>query len=112
MALTVSTESERRLERTQLLDVYRGALTERQREALRLHLEEDWSITELAQSLGTSRAAAYDLVRRGVARMEELEDQLAVCQRLTAAEQTRETLERRLRSAQRRLRAIGADADV
>lgn len=75
-----------RLARVRLLDVYRAVLTERQREALRLHLEEDWSLSELARALGTSRAAAHDLVRRGMERMEAMEQQLGVCRRLEASE--------------------------
>ena len=75
-----------RMARVRLLDVYRAVLTERQQEALRLHLEEDWSLSELARALGTSRAAAHDLVRRGVARMEVLEEQLGACRRLETAD--------------------------
>ncbi|MGC1183874.1 MAG: sigma factor-like helix-turn-helix DNA-binding protein [Candidatus Dormiibacterota bacterium] len=75
-----------RLARVRLLDVYRAVLTERQREALRLHLEEDWSLSELARALGTSRAAAHDLVRRGMERMEAMEEQLGFCRRLEAAD--------------------------
>lgn len=75
-----------RIARVRLLDVYRAVLTERQREALRLHLEEDWSLSELAFALGTSRAAAHDLVRRGVERMESMEEQLGACRRLEAAD--------------------------
>ncbi|HVC39590.1 MAG TPA: sigma factor-like helix-turn-helix DNA-binding protein [Candidatus Dormibacteraeota bacterium] len=75
-----------RLARVRLLDVYREVLTARQREALRLHLEEDWSLSELALALGTSRAAAHDLVRRGLDRMRSLEEQVGACRRLEAAD--------------------------
>ncbi|HVC22504.1 MAG TPA: sigma factor-like helix-turn-helix DNA-binding protein [Candidatus Dormibacteraeota bacterium] len=86
-----------RLARISLLDVYRAVLTERQREALRLHLEEDWSLSELAGAMGTSRAAAYDLVRRGVERMEEMEVQLGLCRRLEAADRELARLRGRVR---------------
>jgi predicted DNA-binding protein YlxM (UPF0122 family) len=52
-----------------LLDVYGALLTEHQREACRLHLDEDWSFAELAESLGCSRSGAHDLVRRGLAQL-------------------------------------------
>ncbi|MGH7704943.1 MAG: sigma factor-like helix-turn-helix DNA-binding protein [Candidatus Dormibacteria bacterium] len=92
-----------RLARVRLLDLYRPVLTERQQEALRLHLEEDWSVSELARALGTSRAAAHDLVRRGLERMQLLEGQLGACQRLEAAERERDRLRQRVRRLERRL---------
>ncbi len=59
-----------------LLDVYGALLTDHQREACRLHLDEDWSFAELAESLGCSRSGAHDLVRRGLAQLEHLEARL------------------------------------
>lgn len=59
-----------------LLDVYGALLTDHQREACRLHLDEDWSFTELAEHLGCSRSGAHDLVRRAVAQLEHLEARL------------------------------------
>jgi hypothetical protein len=94
-----------RLARVRLLDVYRAALTERQQEALRLQLEEDWSLSELARALGTSRAAAHDLVRRGVERMESMEEQLGVCHRLEAADRELTRLRERVSRLERQLRA-------
>ncbi|MGH7641782.1 MAG: sigma factor-like helix-turn-helix DNA-binding protein [Candidatus Dormibacteria bacterium] len=94
-----------RLARVQLFDVYRAVLTARQREALRLQLEEDWSLGELAQSLGTSRAAAHDLVRRGMGRMELLEQRLGACRRLAAADREAGRLRGRVSRLERRLRA-------
>ncbi|MGH7611100.1 MAG: sigma factor-like helix-turn-helix DNA-binding protein [Candidatus Dormibacteria bacterium] len=84
-----------------LLDAYGAALTARQQEALRLHLAEDWSLTELARVLGTSRAAAHDLVRRGTEHLEELEAQLGLAQRLARAERAKERLQLRLRRLER-----------
>ncbi|HVB54765.1 MAG TPA: sigma factor-like helix-turn-helix DNA-binding protein [Candidatus Acidoferrales bacterium] len=97
-----------RLARVRLLDVYRAVLTERQQEALRLRLEEDWSLSELARSLGTSRAAAYDLVRRGVERMELLEEQLGACRRLEAADRELTRLRQRVSRLEHQVRAKSA----
>ena len=99
-----------RLQRLQLLDVYATLLTERQREALRLQLEEDWSISELAAAMGASRAAAHDLVRRGLQRMEEVERQLGLCRKLAAAEHRQEELERKVQSLLQELGRLGAGA--
>ena len=59
-----------------LLDVYGPMLTDHQREACRLHLDEDWSYAELATALGVSRSAAHDLVRRALAQLAHYEDRL------------------------------------
>jgi hypothetical protein len=97
-----------RIERLQLLDAYRAVLTERQRQALHLQLEEDWSVTELAQALGTSRAAAHDLLRRGLQRMEELESKLGLCARIRDRESELAALRKRLRRAELKQRASSA----
>ncbi len=96
-----------RLQRLRLLDVYAALLTERQREALRLQLEEDWSISELAAAMGSSRAAAHDLVRRGLRRMEEAERQLGVCRKLAAAELRQSELEHQVQTLLQRLGQTG-----
>ncbi|HUY56673.1 MAG TPA: sigma factor-like helix-turn-helix DNA-binding protein [Candidatus Micrarchaeaceae archaeon] len=97
-----------RLARVRLLDVYRAVLTQRQQEALRLHLEEDWSLSELARALGTSRAAAHDLVRRGLQRMESMEAQVGACRRLEAADLEVARLRQRVSRLERQARAGAA----
>lgn len=97
-----------RLRRQRLLDTYGALLTQRQREALRLQLEEDWSISELAAAMGASRAAAHDLVRRGVQRLEEVERQLGLCRQLAAAEHRQEELERKVDRLRQELGRLGA----
>lgn len=62
--------------RQRLLDVYGPLLTDLQREACRLHLDEDWSYAELAEHLGGSRSAAHDLVRRALEQLEHYEARL------------------------------------
>ena len=68
--------------RQRLFDVYGAVLTDHQREACRLHLDEDWSITELAEHLGCSRSGAHDLVRRALAQLEGLEARLGLAAEL------------------------------
>ena len=92
-----------RIARLRLLDAYRSLLTQRQQEALRLHLEEDWSVTELAQALGTSRSAAHDLLRRGTQRMEAMEARLGLCRRLERLERERSQLRERVRDLESQL---------
>ncbi len=96
MALTPADPGEERAARQVLFDTYGRLLTERQREAVRLHLEEDWSISELAAVWEVSRAAAHDLVRRGLARLVALEGRLGAVRRLAEADAARQRLERRV----------------
>jgi uncharacterized protein len=77
-----------------LLDVYGGVLTDHQREACRLHFDEDWSITELAEHLECSRSGAHDLVRRAIAQLDHLEERLG----LAAELDRRDTIEAQLRA--------------
>lgn len=110
--MTLTATALDRMARVRLLDVYRSVLTERQQEALRLHLEEDWSLGELARALGTSRSAAYDLVRRGLERMESLEQQLGACGRLEAADREVARLRDRVRRLERQRRQHSAPGTV
>jgi predicted DNA-binding protein YlxM (UPF0122 family) len=57
-------------------------LTDHQREACRLHLDEDWSITELAEHLECTRSGAHDLIRRAVAQLAHLEERLGLAAEL------------------------------
>jgi uncharacterized protein len=77
-----------------LLDVYGALLTEHQRAACRLHLNEDWSFTELAEHLQCSRSGAHDLVRRAIAQLEHFEERLG----LAAELERRDRLEAGLRA--------------
>jgi predicted DNA-binding protein YlxM (UPF0122 family) len=86
--------------RQRLLDVFGGLLTDHQREACRLHLDEDWSITELAEHLECTRSGAHDLVRRAVAQLERFEERLG----LVAELDRRDSVEADLRS---RLSVLG-----
>jgi hypothetical protein len=82
-----------------LLDVYGALLTEHQREACRLHLDEDWSFAELAAELGVSRSAAHDLVRRALVQLEHYESKLGHAAELAR----RDAVEEELRAALRNL---------
>jgi uncharacterized protein len=70
------TPAQIRVHRQRLLDVYGPVLTDHQREACRLYLDDDWSYAELAEHFGVSRSGAADLVKRGLAQIERLEEKL------------------------------------
>jgi predicted DNA-binding protein YlxM (UPF0122 family) len=79
-----------------LLDVYGALLTEHQREACRLHLDEDWSFAELAGHLGCSRSAAHDLVRRALVQLEHYESRLGHAAELARRDVVEEGLRARI----------------
>ena len=70
------TPTETRAHRQRLFDVYGPVLTDRQRDACRLYLDDDWSYAELAEHFGVSRSGAADLVKRGLAHVELMEEKL------------------------------------
>lgn len=61
-----------------LLDFYGPLLTEKQREMVRSHFEDDLSLGELAEEAGVSRAAVHDLVHRAVEALESYETRLGL----------------------------------
>jgi predicted DNA-binding protein YlxM (UPF0122 family) len=83
----VPLDIERRWRLLGLLDAYAELLTQHQRETLRLHLERDWSYSEIAAAHGVSRTAVYDLVHRTEALLDDYEGKLGL---LTAAERREE----------------------
>ncbi|HOI81406.1 MAG: sigma factor-like helix-turn-helix DNA-binding protein [Thermovirgaceae bacterium] len=64
---------EHRVMLSRLFDFYEPVLTEKQREAFRLHVLEDWSLSEVAERLEVTRQGAHDLVQRGRDRLLEME---------------------------------------
>lgn len=57
-----------------LLDAYGGLLTQRQSEILLLYLQEDFSLAEIQEQLGISRAAVQSTVKKALKQMEAYED--------------------------------------
>jgi predicted DNA-binding protein YlxM (UPF0122 family) len=78
-----------------LLDAYGALLTDRQREAMALVYEQDWSLAEVAAWYGVSRAAVSDLLERAGQQLLQWDDQLGL---LAHAEATHAAL-RQLRAA-------------
>ncbi len=64
---------EQRVTLSRLFDIYEPVLTEKQREAFRLHVLEDWTLSEVAERLEVSRQGAHDLVHRTRERLAEME---------------------------------------
>ena len=73
---------EQRLYLAQLYDVYGPLLTEKQQRCLEMHLFEDFSMSEIGESLCVSRQAVYDILHRSEQTMAEYEAKLGLAQRI------------------------------
>ena len=72
------------LKQSRLYDFYGELLTESQREILEMYSFEDLSLSEIAETRGTSRAAVHDLIRRSEAKLEGYEEKLHLVERFLA----------------------------
>ena len=64
-----------------LFDFYGALLTEKQQECLKMHLFEDFSLSEIGEELGISRQAVYDNIHRSEKAMESYEEKLGLVAR-------------------------------
>ena len=66
-----SEEIGRKVELAWLMAFYGGMLTEKQRQVLTLHCEEDMSLGEIAQEAGISRQGVHDQLTRAARRLHD-----------------------------------------
>ncbi len=66
---------------------YGGLLTPRQRDALRLHYEEDLSLGEIAGELGVSRQNVHELIVRSAEKLRRYEEALGGVRRASETAQ-------------------------
>lgn len=100
-------EVEKRLALTKLMDAYGALLTEKQSQQLSMTLNEDLSLSEIAEETGTSRQAVYDSVHRSCRQLCQLEEKLGfIARRMDAAKSLAEVYD--LLSAGEAKKALGA----
>jgi len=86
-------DSVRGIETSVLLEIYGRLLTGKQRDVLDMHLNLDYSLSEIAENQGISRQAALDSIKRGMARLNELEAALGIYARFGRSMQIYEEME-------------------
>ena len=91
-----------------LYERYGALLTDHQRAVLDLHLRSDWSLAEIAQHEGTSRAAVHDIVRRSTRSLQEYERRLGLLAEAQRRRRAVETLEKELAALKRRMARLSA----
>jgi uncharacterized protein len=94
---------ESRQRRVELFERYAALLTEQQRGVLELSLRSDWSLSEIAQSRETSRAAVHDMIQRATQAMEDYEARLGLLAADRRRREARTALVRDLADIRRRL---------
>lgn len=63
---------------SELIDIYGGLLTDRQRELMELYYNEDLSFGEIAESENISRQAVHDTIQHGKKALNRFEEQLGL----------------------------------
>jgi len=61
-----------------LLEIYKDLLTHTQVDILTTYFEYDLSISEISEEKGISRAAVEDAIKKGIAKLDELENKLLI----------------------------------
>lgn len=72
---------EKRFETNLLLDFYGALLTPHACELMKMYLEEDMSLQEIADSQGISRQAVHDSISRSEKQLNEYENKLGLLKR-------------------------------
>jgi len=86
-----------------LFERYGALLTKHQQEVLDLSLRSDWSLAEIADHQGTSRAAVHDIVKRSTEALEEFERRLGLLAEAGKRRRKVASLERQLATLKVRL---------
>ena len=77
----------RKIELAWLTAFYGGLLTDKQRQVLTLHCEEDLSLGEIAQEAGISRQGVHDMLTRAAQRLFDTEEKLGMAARFRRMEE-------------------------
>ena len=101
----------RKIELAWLTAFYGGLLTDKQRQVLALHCEEDLSLAEIAQEAGVSRQGVHDMLTRAAQRLFDMEEKLGMAARFQRMENGLETCrtllkEKRYDEAERAIDAL------
>ena len=80
-------EVSRKIELAWLTAFYGGLLTDKQRQVLALHCEEDLSLAEITQEAGISRQGVHDMLTRAAQRLFEMEEKLGMAARFRRMEE-------------------------
>ena len=66
-----------------LYDFYGNLLSDRQREVVGMHCDDDLSLGEIAEELGISRQGVHDALKNGMRALEEYEEKLGMVRKFS-----------------------------
>ena len=69
-----------------LFDLYKNMLSDTQKDFMIDFIDNDLTISEIAENNGISRQAVNDAVKKGIAKMKDLESTLGFLERITLLE--------------------------
>ena len=76
---------EKNLIYSEMLDIYKALLTEKQAEAMEYYYNDDYSLGEISELMDISRQGVRDFIKRGEAVMDEMESKLRLIEKFRAA---------------------------
>lgn len=94
---------ERRVNTGLLMDFYGNLLTPHALNTLKMYLDEDMSLMEIAQEQGVSRQAVHELILRSERQLNEYEEKLGLLERFRRMKAALNVCESRLESARQAL---------
>ncbi len=80
-------------------DFYGPLLTEKQQDVLNMYFENDWSLSEIAHKMNTSRQAVYDIVKRSENLLEDYEAKLGLVEKFQSTRSKVDELKELLENA-------------
>ena len=69
-----------------LYDFYGQLLTDKQRDVMQLHYEDDYSLSEIGEILAISRQAVHDAIKKAEKSLNEYEEKLKLVKRFNETE--------------------------
>lgn len=94
------------------MERYGALLNDHQREVLSLYLISDWSLAEIAQAKGVSRAAVHEGIRRALQALEDAEVRLGLLAEGERHREERTAMAQELADLRRRLQRLEARLSV
>jgi len=95
---------------TKLFDMYAMLLKEKQRRCLKLHLFDDFSLSEVGEAVGMSRQAAYDMIHRSIKTLEGYEKKLGLLRRLSEEYEELIAIEEAIKALRTKETGVAVDA--
>ncbi len=79
-----------------LYDFYGNLLSDRQREVVGMHCDDDLSLAEIAEELGISRQGVHDALKNGRRALDEYEEKLGMVKRFSEETEAVREIDREL----------------